>query len=298
MLMRMRGWFARRGVLEVETPYLSRAAVADRHVECFSLSTDDGPRWLLPSPEGAMKRLLAAGSGDIYQIARVFRAGESGRAHNPEVTLVEWYRIGRSMHEMIEEVSALVTEMLDLAPINVKRHRYHELLGTVLSLDSREAGDEEISHALAERGLEPPLGCDREALFDLAMTSLVVPQLGQDGMEFVTHFPAAQAALAALDPLDDMLALRFECFLGGRELANGYVELTDANEQRERLREGQWVRAAEGRELRPVDECLMAALESGLPTCTGVALGFDRLLMHYIGCDDIREVMAFDWTSA
>jgi elongation factor P--(R)-beta-lysine ligase len=298
MLARMRGWFMRRGILEVETPQLSRAAVADRHIECLSLNGGDGPRWLQPSPEGAMKRLLADGSGDIFQVARVFRAGESGRQHNPEFTLLEWYRIGRSLHEVIEEVAEFVAEMLDTPVGTSTRHRYHELLGTVLSLDLLTATDEEIRHALTEWELEPPPGGDRETLMDFAMAALVTPQLGLDGVEFVTHFPAHQASLAALDPSDESLALRFECFLGGRELANGYVELTDADEQRDRLRADQRIRAAAGQELRPVDERLISALTSGLPVCTGVALGFDRLLMHHLACDDISEVLAFDWGRA
>jgi elongation factor P--(R)-beta-lysine ligase len=298
LLTRIRAWLARRGVLEVETPQLSRALVADRHIECLSVITADGPRWLQPSPEGAMKRLLAAGSGDIYQIARVFRDGEASASHNPEFTMVEWYRIGRSLHELIEEVSEFVTEMLEIAPVNAPRHRYLDLIGTVLNLDAREATDAEIRSALCEWKLDPPDSCSRAAMLDLAMASLVTPELGLGGLEFVTHFPAGQAALAATDPSDRTVSLRFEAFLGGRELANGYLELTDAVEQQERLREDQRSRVEAGGQLRPIDERLIAALEAGLPACAGVALGIDRLLMHHMGVDDISQVLAFDWTRA
>lgn len=298
MLTRMRGWFARRGILEVETPQLSRAAVADRHIELLSLNVDGGPRWLMPSPEGAMKRLLADGSGDIFQIARVFRAGEVGTAHNPEFTLVEWYRVGQSLHEMIEELTAFITEMLDLEPRNPVRHRYHDLIGTVLTLDARDTSEEEVARALAEWDIAPPADTDLSGMLDLAMGSLVTPQLGLDGIEFVTHFPSEQAAMAAPDPSDRSVSLRFECFLAGRELANGYVELTDADLQRARLREDQRQRVVGGASMRPVDERLLAALEAGLPPCAGVALGFDRLLMAHLGCSEISEVIAFDWSNA
>jgi lysyl-tRNA synthetase class 2 len=298
LLTRIRGWLARRGVLEVETPQLSRGLVADRHIECLSVATSDGPRWLQPSPEGAMKRLLAAGSGDIYQIARVFRAGEVSPTHNPEFTMVEWYRIGRSLHELMEEVSESVTEMLEEQPSKAQRHRYYELISGVLNLDAQTASVDEVRVALQEWKLEPPEGCDRAAMYDLAMASLVAPELGLNGLEFVTHFPAEQASMAALDPSDRTVSLRFEAFLNGRELANGYVELTDAGEQETRLRDDQRARVTAGQQLRPIDERVIAALEAGMPACAGVAIGVDRLLMCHMGVDEISQVMAFDWENA
>lgn len=298
MLDRSRAWFSRRGVLEVQTPLLSRFANSDPQIESFSVAGEP-PRYLHTSPEAAMKRLVAAGYGDVYQIAPVFRQGEVGALHNPEFTLIEWYRVGWSMVKLIAEVEELIAELLELdGALPHTRHRYDQILSTVLTTDTATATLDELRVALAEWEVELPADADREAALDLAMATLVAPQLGHDGPAFVTHHPAFQTAQAEPDPSSPAHAMRFECYLGGREIANGYEERVDAAGLAEAFREDGRRRAAAGLPLRPEDPRLMAAVEHGLPPCSGVALGLDRLLMHKLGAEDVREVMTFGWEQA
>ncbi|MCX7069538.1 MAG: EF-P lysine aminoacylase EpmA [Gammaproteobacteria bacterium] len=295
LLRRIRAFFEARGVLEVETPVLSRAATVDPQIDSFV--TQDG-RWLQTSPEFAMKRLLAAGSGPIWQLARVFRVDERGRHHNAEFTLLEWYRPGWDHQQLIDECDALL-QALGAASAACTRLRYREAFRQHAGVDPWQAPLTSLRTALpaSVRELAPPAGAEgqqRDFLLDLLMSHVVGPQLGQDAPLVLYDFPASQAALARIRADDPPVAERFEIFWRGIELANGFHELTDAGEQRRRFEADQARRAADGRTVPPYDASLIAALEHGLPNCAGVAIGVDRLLMLLLERSKISEVLAFD----
>lgn len=301
ILAAVRLFFDRRGVLEVETPVLSAAAVTDPHIE--SLCTEyrgpgapaDGRLWLHTSPEYAMKRLLAAGSGSIYQIARVFRAGERGRRHNPEFTLVEWYRVGFDHHRLMSEVAELADAILGQRPREYLSYR--EAFLRHAGVDPWCAAVGELA-ACAERHGVPLPALDeeeRDAWLDLLLSEVVSPRLGRGRYSFVYDFPASQAALARLRQDEEGVAVgeRFELFIDGIEIANGYHELSDAAEQAQRFEAEASRRRRAGRPLGEIDSRLLAALEAGLPECAGVALGLDRLVMLAVAATSIDEVIAF-----
>jgi len=300
LLAAVRAFFAARGVWEVETPSLSAAAVTDPNIDSLSVAYH-GPGapesrrlWLQTSPEYAMKRLLAAGSGSIYQICHAFRAGERGRRHNPEFTLVEWYRVGFDHHRLMDEVAALAALALGERP--VERLSYRDAFLREAGVDPLRASVEElIACATAHQIPLPPLAEDaRDAWLDLLLSEVVSPRLGRGCFSFVYDFPATQAALARLRETEHgMVGERFELFIDGLELANGYHELSDPVEQRQRFEREAARRAEEGREAPAADERLLAALAAGLPPCAGVALGFDRLVMLAVGAARIDEVIAF-----
>jgi elongation factor P--(R)-beta-lysine ligase len=302
LLARARAFFAAREVLEVDTPLLVNAPVTDVHLHSATvrLSADSGPGpaklYLHTSPEYAMKRLLAAGSGDIYQICHVVRGYEAGRLHNPEFVLIEWYRIGFSLSALMDEVEALVRDLLGEAAAarRCERVSYREAFLQALALDPFTASDGELAAAakpLALAGDAAQLG--RDGLLELLMGALVGPQLGQRALTFVHGYPRSQAALARIDPADTRTAERFELYADGIELANGFHELADATEQRERFTADNAARARAGLPVAACDERLLAALGSGLPDCAGVALGFERVLMLATGARHIDEVLAF-----
>ncbi len=300
LLQTLRQFFADRGVLEVETPLLCDSGVTDPAIETLQVTTSDAlsaARHLQTSPEYAMKRLLAAGSGPIYQVARAFRDGEAGARHNPEFTLLEWYRPGYDYHQLMTEVAELVR--ICLGEIPQRRVTYRQLFMDILQLDPFVASVEELS-ATARRHLDPGgMAGDRDLWLDLLMSHVIEPQLAEVGMCFVYDYPASQAALSVVEKEDDALvARRFELYVRGFELANGYYELTDAAEQRRRFLHDNSLRRERGQAERPLDARLLAALEHGLPAGSGVALGVDRLLMLSTDTDDIRQVLAFDWDSA
>ena len=252
-----------------------------------------GDRWLQTSPEYAMKRLLAAGSGPIYQVCKAFRAGEAGGRHNPEFTLLEWYRPGFSLAELIEEVADLARAVLGNTLHRVVTYR--ELFRQYLGIDPFLVDAEELE-GFARARLDYSGGAEtRDTWLDLLLTHLVEPQL--EGLVFVHDYPASQAALARLREKDGVtVAERFELYVDGLELANGYFELIDPAEQRARFEADNRTLASRGEPARPIDEQLLAAMEAGLPSCAGVALGLDRLLMKKLGAERVQDVLSFDWS--
>ena len=304
LLAQTRGFFAARGVLEVETPALSAAAITDPHLASLStVYSGPGSRhgqtlYLHTSPEFAMKRLLAAGSGCIYQIARVFRDGEAGRRHNPEFTLLEWYRVGFDHHRLMDEVAELVTMLLAgrLALAEAERLSYRALFQRHLNLDPHRASVAELKVRAEAREVPVPPGMpasETDPWLDLLLTHWIEPRLDPGRLTFVYDYPVSQAALARLRPGDPPVGERFELYVGGVELANGFHELGDAAEQRRRFEAENAARRTRGLPAMPMDENLLAALEAGLPDCAGVALGFDRLVMLAAGKGALAEVLAF-----
>jgi lysyl-tRNA synthetase class 2 len=301
MLQRARAHFEREGVLEVETPVLSAAAVTDVHIESAGASLCGQQRFVHTSPEYAMKRLLAAGLGDCFQVTRVCRDHERGRWHHPEFTLLEWYRVDFELEQLMQDVERVIgacaAGIRPVAPARVIT--YGDALRTLAGVDAFSATAAQLRAALDSHGIDcPDTIDDRDELLDLLVGTVVAPQLGGDAPCFVTGYPASQAALARIDPGDPRTALRFELYIDGIEIANGFRELADAREQRARFDGDQRRREARGQTLRPVDERFLAALECGLPDCAGVALGFDRLVMWACGAARLDEVVAFPFERA
>ena len=297
LLASIRAFFARRNVLEVETPALSAAGCTDPNVESVTarvraLGTRD--HFLATSPEYAMKRLLAAGSGDIYQLCRVYRDGELGRWHQPEFTLLEWYRVGWDEVALMTEVDELLTRLL--APhrprSSTTRLSYHEAFHRYLEIDPGE-DPTALADRLGNLGVNVPQGLDRDGLLDLALSTAIAPRFDPDSIAFVYDYPASQAALARIKTTSPPVAARFEAFSGGLELANGYAELTDAVEQRSRFEAEQEKRRRAGLPGPLLDEDLLAALAHGLPDCSGVAVGLDRLVAVAAGLNDVAVTMSF-----
>lgn len=300
----IRRFFAERDVLEVETPILSAAGNTEPNIDSFhtrfSGHVDAGTaqRWLRTSPEYPLKRLLAAGVGDCYELGRVFRNGEAGGRHNPEFTMLEWYRVGWDHHRLIEETAALVRAALALVQRDARLEvlDYRSLYRKHVGLDPFEATDAELQAPLADVRIDPE-GLTRDDWLDLLMTHCIQPHFSEDCMTVVHDWPATQAALARVRPGTPPLAERFELYLGAVELANGYHELNDATEQRARFARDHALRSARGAVLPPVDERLIEALPS-LPDCAGVAVGVDRLLMAMNRTGRIADVLAFDFAHA
>jgi lysyl-tRNA synthetase class 2 len=299
ILQQIRAFFAARGVWEVETPTLSVAALSSPAIDSF-VTRYTGPGhaagvnlYLHTSPEFPMKRLLAAGSGPIYQLGKVFRQGEAGRRHNPEFTLLEWYRPGLDHHALMDEVEALVAPILGLAG-RAQRLSYGEAFLRFAAVDPFDAPIAELRATARRLGIEGfDAGEERDGWLDLLLSHSIEPHLGREGLCFLTDYPASQAALARLRPDNPAVAERFELYYRGVELANGFHELGGGTEQRRRFESELAQRAAQGRESPPLDERLLAALEAGLPDCAGVALGVDRLVMLALGARSLEEVIAF-----
>jgi len=297
LLSALRQFFSDRAILEVETPLLCRSGITDPAIEPFVVQNGDSlqqPRFLQTSPEYAMKRLLAAWGEPIFQISKAFRNGEAGSRHNPEFSLLEWYRPGFDHHQLMAEVADLVR--ICLGERALQKYSYRQLFQDRLQVDPFAATIAELQ-TIARRHLDPgTLSGDRDLWLDLLMSHVLQPQLGQGTMCFVYDYPVSQAALARVVQADELsVGQRFELFVDGMELANGYCELTDAAEQRQRFERDNALRRERGQCERPVDELLLAALAHGLPDCSGVALGVDRLLMLATGASHIRDVLAFDW---
>ena len=297
LLSRLRRFFSDRGILEVETPLLCSSGITDPSIEPFTVSAGAAitqPRFLQTSPEYAMKRLLAAHGEPIFQIARAFRDGEAGSRHNPEFSLLEWYRPGFDHHALMREVAQLLSECL--GPRTVERYSYRELFLSRLQVDPFTASSAELERIARSHMDAGTLVGDRDMWLDLLMSHLLEPALGDGVFSFVYDYPASQAALARITSADGVsVGQRFELYVEGIELANGYFELTDAAEQRQRFDRDNALRRERGQPERPIDGYLLAAMHHGLPSCSGVALGVDRLLMLMTGATCIRDVLAFDW---
>jgi lysyl-tRNA synthetase class 2 len=306
LLRRLRAYFAAAGVLEVDTPLLSQAGVTDPHIPSFSTRpgrVEEAPRYLNTSPEFAMKRLLAAGSGPIYQVCKAFRQGEQGRFHNPEFTLLEWYRPGFDHHRLMAEVAELVTLLAaDYRALGaVEKLTYAECFQQHLDLDPHRAQGPQLKACAQAQGLGPVTGLaddDRDGWLDLLMSHCIQPKLGRECLTFVYNYPVSQAALARLHPGPPPVAERFELFVDGVELANGFHELRDPAEQRARFTADLRRREVEQMEPMVVDERLLCALAAGLPDCAGVALGLDRLQMVLTGASTLEQVLAFPFDRA
>jgi lysyl-tRNA synthetase class 2 len=305
LLRDVREFFWLAGVLEVETPVCSRFGTTDPGIESFSTRyTGPGAHrglalYLQTSPEFPMKRLLCAGSGPIYQICKVFRDGELGSRHNPEFTLLEWYRPGYDHHALMDEVASLVNRLSD-APFEVEKLTYRQVFEHTLQIDPHQADVARLKQCAIDHALPgaEDLLLNRDGWLDLLLSHLIEPYLGDNVMTFLYDYPASQAALARVSGESPPLAQRFELYLSGIEIANGFHELDDPMEQRQRFMTDNHRRQSENRATIPMDQRLLEALTNGLPACAGVALGIDRLLMVLEGCRDIREVVCFDFGRA
>ena len=304
IMAEIRRFFSDRGVLEVETPCMSQATVTDIHMFPFQ-TRFVGPGYsqgmdlyLMTSPEYHMKRLLAAGCGPVFQLCRSFRNEEMGRHHNPEFTMLELYRPCYDMYRLINEVDDLLQQVLECQP--AESLSYQQAFLRHLELDPLSADKTQLREAAAKLDLSNIADTeeDRDTLLQLLFTMCVEPHNGKDRPTFVYHFPASQASLAQISTEDHRVAERFEVYYKGIELANGFHELTDAREQQQRFEQDNRKRAARGLPQQPIDRNLLDALAAGLPDCSGVAMGVDRVVMLALGAESIGEVIAFTVDSA
>ncbi|MCE3220756.1 elongation factor P--(R)-beta-lysine ligase [Vibrio diabolicus] len=304
LIASIRQFFADRQVMEVDTPAMSHATVTDIHLHTFQTEfvgpgyADGSKLFFMTSPEFHMKRLLAAGSGCIYQINKAFRNEENGRYHNPEFTMLEWYRVGFDHHKLMDEMDDLLQLVLKCGA--AQRMTYQQAFIDVLGVCPLEGSMTELKTAASKLGLsdiaEPEE--DRDTLLQLLFSVGVEHKIGQDVPAFVYDFPASQAALAKINPQDHRVADRFEVYFKGIELANGFHELDNPKEQLARFEQDNAKRLDMGLKPQPIDYHLISALEAGLPDCAGVALGIDRLIMLALGCDHIDQVTAFPFPIA
>ena len=288
LLSTVRAFFAARGVLEVDTPQLGRHGVSEPNIQCIPVP---GHGYLQSSPEYHMKRLLAAGSGPIYQICKAYRDGEAGARHNPEFTMLEWYRPGFQLDALVNECLALFAGLFPDVP--TKRYRFRDLFGDVTGLDPLTASDAELLTRAESHGA--PDGLNKSAAVDYLMATRVEPALPAEQLSVVTDFPGWAAALAQTRPDTDgtEVAVRFEIYYRRLELANGYQELTDAEEQRRRFERDNRLRRAHGLNTMDADPYLLDAIQHGLPACSGVAMGVERLLMAQQSSNRIGDVLTF-----
>lgn len=288
MLKEARSFFSARDIVEVDCPLLSRYAAVDTHIDLISALYNKTEKcYLHSSPEYGMKRLLVEGIGDIYQLSHVFRDGELGDRHNPEFMMAEWYRVGFSFQQMIEETLDFCR--LFLGKISASLISYREVIKKYTAIDYVTAENDQLSSYLSIDS-----ETDRDTLLNYLLALKVEPHLGREELTVITHYPASQAALAKTVQMgDEIVAERFEIYYRGIELANGYRELADVEQQLERFEKSNRERAKNGKERLPIDEDFLSALKRGLPECCGVAVGFDRLLMLHLEVDKIQEVIPF-----
>lgn len=302
IISEIRHFFIERGLLEVETPILSEFGVTDVHLSTFEtifnspFSEESKTLWLSTSPEYHMKRLLAAGSGAIFQICKVFRNEESGKKHNPEFTMLEWYRPFFDMYRLINEVDDLLQHILDSKPAEILTYQF--VFQEYVGLDPLSAKTSELIEKAKKCNLVNAEKENRDTLLQFLFNELVEPQIGQNRPVAVYHFPASQAALAQISSEDLRVAERFEFYYKGIELANGFSELTDATEQQNRFEEDNKIREKIGLSKKEIDYRFISALKSGMPNCSGVALGVDRLIMIALSAEKISDVISFDINNA
>jgi lysyl-tRNA synthetase class 2 len=302
----IREFFFARGVMEVETPILSNAGNTDPNIESFQLEFNGpapagaGTRWLRTSPEFPLKRLLASGIGDCYELGRVFRNGEFGRKHNPEFSMLEWYRVGWTHLELIEECVTLVQKVFSLtdSELLVERTSYHDLFARHFGFNPHVASTEQVRATVTDKVSIDTQGLQRDDLLDLLLSHVIEPSFPDNQLTVIVDFPASQCALARVRTENGLaIAERFELYVGGFELANGYHELTDASEQRTRFEADLQKRRLSGKNLPALDERLLAAMPE-LPPCAGVAMGLDRLMMRLLDKKAMADVIGFDFSVA
>lgn len=293
----IRDFFHARGVTEVETPLMCHTSVTDPFIQSIPAYPhgDDQRYYLQTSPEYAMKRLLAASSGSIFQISKAFRQGEIGRMHNPEFSMLEWYRSGFDHHKLMDEMDELLQMVLQTPA--AQRLSYGELFEQFLQIDPHTASLAELAACAKNHNIQVEAHItDNDTWLNVLMSHVIEPALATDRPCFVYDFPATQAALARIQPGNPPVAARFEVYFRGVELANGFHELQDAAEQRKRFENNVRERKRLGLHKLPIDELFLAALTHGLPDCAGVALGIDRLIMLALNCSQISDVLSFDFS--
>jgi len=295
MLNSLRAFFAERNILEVETPIISTAATTDPQLESFSTHFQNHEYFLHTSPEFYMKRLLAAGSGDIYQLAKVFRNDENGRLHNPEFTLLEWYRLNFNHHQLMDEIELLLKNLMPEKSNQITRISYQQAFISQLKIDPLIASTEQLKNCAAQYQITTPQGMknNKDMWLDWLMLEKIAPSFSKNAFTFLYDYPASQASLARLDSNDARIANRFELFFGELELANGFYELTDSQEQQQRFEKDNEIRTNNNQKNMPIDYDLITALKSGLPSCAGVAIGIDRLMMLHSNVKSINKVISF-----
>ena len=302
MLQSIRAFFVERDVLEVDTPSLSASAATDLHIESFMTAMQRQSYYLHTSPEYPMKRLLASGYPSIYQICKVYRREEQGVFHNPEFTMLEWYRLGFDYKQLMDEVQDLLAALsVECGLIaSSKKISYQQAFMQTLQIDPLNTTIDECRQCCLQQQIEIPQGMSDQHLddwLDWILTQAVAPAFNQNGFTILYDYPASQCALATISE-DGSVAERFEVFYGELELANGFNELTDAKEQRARFESDKNKRQQAGLELMPIDENFLQALEAGFPKCAGVAIGLDRLLMVLTAKQAISDVLAFPFDRA
>jgi len=318
MLKNIRAFFDARGVIEVETPLLSHYCTTDPHLESFQSSFRGEACYLNTSPEYAMKRLLAAGSQSIYQICKAFRDDELGPNHNPEFTMLEWYRTNYDMRQLMDEVAELMRNLSQISefsslvsPLEKPAFAYlsyQQAFEKYAGINPHQTNSKQCYRAAVENKVEIPVGLDTgsdtdeevNAWLDWLLIQLVLPAFDRQGFTFLYDYPASQCALAKVEKNEQRIpvAKRFELFFGEIELANGFNELTDSDEQLRRFEMENQRRKKEGKQEGCIDNNFIAALKSGLPDCSGVAIGLDRLLMMFTNTDCIDQVLSFSWNDA
>ena len=299
LLSTLRKFFFQRSVMEVDVPVLARSSVTDINIESISANIYSESGYLQTSPEYFMKRLLSQGAGDIFCLGKAFRNGEQGCRHNPEFSLLEWYRCGWDEHQLMDEIAELISLVFAVRssqPLAITKRTYADCFSQILGIDPHGADLVELQEKAVAASSDSWTGESRANCLDLLFSQLVEPQL-PPGLVFVYDYPACQSALAQLhnDTQGRQVSRRFEVFLNGLELANGYFELTDRAEQQQRFDGDNAQRIEVSKPQIPVDRHLLAALDHGMPSCAGVAMGVDRLLMQLKGADSITQVMPFSW---
>lgn len=299
LLSTLRQFFFQRSVMEVDVPVLARSSVTDINIESIPAKIYSESGYLQTSPEYFMKRLLSQGAGDIFCLGKAFRNGEQGCRHNPEFSLLEWYRCGWDEHQLMDEIAELISLVFaarSSQPLAITKRTYGDCFSQILGIDPHGADLVELQEKAVAASSDSWTGESRANCLDLLFSQLVEPQL-PPGLVFVYDYPACQSALAQLhnDAQGRQVSRRFEVFLNGLELANGYFELTDIAEQQQRFDGDNAQRIEASKPQIPVDRHLLAALDHGMPSCAGVAMGVDRLLMQLEGADSITQVMPFSW---